>query len=195
MPYTPPATTGGSLAGDMVPLGGTTLGTAAASTAVVSWAAADYKWLKIYGCVSGYASGGGIFSLQFGVAGGAIDTGARYQWAVHPDTTAAGTAWGTSVLSSTTTAPSMIQLANAAITTGRTMEFMVMNRSGSTLHTCQWVCTNEPTSATAHSLTMTGRGAYISATAGQITSVQMLTNSGGGNLNAGSGFRVYGIPA
>jgi hypothetical protein len=173
-------------------LGGTELAAAASSTAVVSWTGA-YKWLSIRACVSGYQSGGGIFSLQFGIAGGAIDTGARYQWAVHPDTTTAGTAWGTSVLSSTTTAPSMLQLANAAITTGRVAVLDVMNRSGSTIHTCQWVCTNEPTSAIAHSLTMTGRGAYISASAGQITSVQMLTNSGGGALNAGSGFEVHGL--
>lgn len=172
-------------------LGATELATAAASTAVVSWTG-NYKWLHIDACVSGYGSGGGIFSLQFGIAGGAIDTGARYQWFVHPDTTAAGTGWGTSVLSSTTTAPSSMQLANAAITTGRVAFIQVMNRSGSTIHTAEWLCTNEPTSATAHALSMTGHGAYISASAGQITSVQMVTNSGGGNLNAGTGFSVRG---
>lgn len=173
-------------------LGSTELAAAAASTAVVG-PFAPYKWLYIPACVSGYQSGGGIFSLQFGISGGAIDTGARYRWNVRPKSTSTTGAWGTPVVSSTTTAASMIQLANAAITTGRVAHIWVMNRSGSTNHTVQWTCTNEATSATAHPLQMDGDGSYISATAGQITSVQMLTNSGGGNLNAGTGFAVYGI--
>lgn len=174
-------------------LGQTELATAAASTAVVSWTG-NYKWLHIDACVSGYASGGGIFSLQFGISGGAIDTGARYRWLVHPHPQSTTTTQVGSVASSTTTAASMMQLANAAITGGRVAHIWLMNRSGSTQHTAHWFCTNEATSAIAHPVNMFGNGSYISASAGQITSVQMVTNSGGGNLNAGSGFAVYGIP-
>lgn len=173
-------------------LGSTELATAAASTAVVG-PFATYKWLYISACVSGYQSGGGIFSLQFGISGGTIDTGARYRWNVRPKSTGTTGAWGTPVVSSTTTAASMIQLANAAITGGRVAHIWLMNRPASTNHTAQWTCTNEATSATAHPLQMDGDGTYLSATAGQITSVQMLTNSGGGSLNAGTGFAVYGI--
>lgn len=177
----------------LVHLGSTELTTAAASTAVVG-PFAGYKWLTIYACVSGYASGGGIFSLQFGIAGGAIDTGARYRWKVHVAPTTTSATWGTGAVSSTTTAASMMQLANAAITGGRVATIQVMNRAASTQHTAWWVCTNEASSAIAHPLSMLGDGSYISATAGQITSVQMLTNSGGGNLNSGTGFSVFGVP-
>lgn len=169
-------------------LGSAELTVAGPSSAVVG-PFRNCKWLTIHACVSSYASGGGIFGLRFGTAGGAIDTGARYRHFNHPSGTTAAATWGTAVISSTTTAPGFILLADAAITTGRECWFHIMNRSGSTFHSAHWDTVNEG-SATSHQKRIVGNGAYVSATAAQITSVQLVVS--GGDLGAGSGIEVWG---
>lgn len=169
-------------------LGKTEMAAAGPSSAVVAWGG-NYKYIHISACVTGYGSGGGILALRFGVNGGAIDTGARYRHKNQPGPTTAVATFGTAVLSSTTTAPTMMLLADAAITTGRMVELDIMNRN-STIHTCQWITTNEGSSATSHQKRILGDGGYHSATAGFITSVQMVVS--GGDLTAGSGFVVTG---
>lgn len=169
-------------------LGGTELAAAAASTAIVG-PFAPYKYLTIYACVTGYSSGG-IFSLRFGIGTtAAVDSATtNYTDFNHPTavSTTASTAWGTYVNGFSQT---MMRLADAGITTGRMSTIEVMNRS-STFHTATWVTRNEGAVTTNIQKMIVGHGSYVSATAGQITCVQMVTS--GGNLLAGTGFVVYG---
>jgi hypothetical protein len=169
-------------------LGGTELGAAAANTATVSFG--NYKYLTIYACVSGYASNG-IFSLQFGISNGAIDTGTNYRHRnlLPPATT--GTAWQAGVASSTTTADTMMRLAGDSITAGRMTTINIMNRTGTAIHTVEWRTVNEGATDIVHPNQWLGDGTYVSTAAGQITSVRLIST--GGNLNAGTGFAVYGF--
>lgn len=171
-----------------ITLGGTEM-TAAGPTSAVVGPFRACKYLTISYCVTGYASGGGILGLRFGISGGAIDTGTRYRHKNQPSVTTASGTWPAPVLSSTTTAVTYMLLADAAITTGRTGIAWGMNRN-TTAHTFQWVTTNESTSAIVHQKRITGDGGYHSSTAGQITSVQMAVS--GGDLSAGTGFEVWG---
>lgn len=181
--FTPPA--------PPVLLGETEMAASGPASAVVG-PFGNYKWLLIEACVTSYSSGGGIFALRFGISGGAIDTGTRYRHRnlVPPATT--GTAWQVGVASSTTTAATMMLLANANISGGRYVSVSGMNRS-STNHTFRWHTVNEATSAIAHPVECIGDGSYVSAAAGYITSVQMVVS--GGDLGAGSGFAVSGVGA
>jgi hypothetical protein len=171
-----------------ITLGGTEMAAAGPSSAVVGPFRAC-KYLTIAYCVTGYASGGGILGLRFGISGGAIDTGARYRHKNMPGPTTAVATFTAAVISSTTTAPAFMLLADAAITTRRTGIAWGMNRN-STAHTFQWITTNESTSAIVHQKRILGDGGYHSSTAGQITSVQMVVS--GGDLSAGTGFEVWG---
>jgi hypothetical protein len=173
---------------DATLLGETEMAASGPSSAVVQWVG-NYKYLTIYACVTGYGSGGGILALRFGISGGAIDTGARYRHKNMAGPTTAVATWSTAVISSTTTAPTMMLLADAAITTGRMSTIEIMNRN-STIHTAEWRTVNEASTATSHQKRILGDGSYISASAGYITSVQMVVS--GGDLGAGSGFVVEG---
>lgn len=165
-------------------LGGTELTTAAANTAIVG-PFAPYKYLTIYACVSGYASSG-IFSLRFGTGTtAAVDSTTLYRDNNMPGPTTAVATWGTAAVGASQT---MMRLANAGITGGRMSTIEIMNRS-STIHQATWMTANEG-NATTQTFVILGNGSYTTASAAQITCVQMVTS--GGNLNAGTGFVVYG---
>lgn len=165
-------------------LGRTEMAATAASSDVVPFPGA--KYLTIAACVTGYSSGG-IFSFRFGISGGAIDTGTRYRTLISAAPTAsAGTAWIAAVAA---TSDTMLRLADTAKTTGRLAWVEIMNRN-TTEHGVQFWTTDLSASVTTHGRRMFGEGVYLSATAGLITSCQMVST--GGSLLAGTGFEVYG---
>lgn len=159
-------------------LGGTELAAQAATSATVTIAARET--LRIHAYVAGYASGGGIFGLRFNG-----DSGTRYLHRNQPYPTTTGTAWGTAVSTASTTG---ILLANAAIGGGRYCVMEISN-FGTTAHPCFWTTINIGTAAT-NGIKIDGQGIWVSATATQITSVQMYVS--GGDLLAGSGFAIFG---
>ena len=166
-------------------LGRVQLTAQAAGTAIVTIPARDM--LVIQACVTGYQSGGGIFGLRFGTAEGAVLAATTNYWhRNHPTAITAVATWGTAVQVPSAT---MILLANANISLGRTSLFSIMNQNR-TAHPCQWETVNETGSAATIGVKNVGQGEFISPAAGQIRSVQMVVS--GGNLNAGSGFSVFG---
>jgi hypothetical protein len=165
-------------------LGRTQLTAAATSTAIVNIPPRD--WIVIMACVTGY-SGGGIFSLRFGTAEGAVDTTARYWHYNQPTAVAnAATAWAASVATASAT---MVPLAHNAVTSGRTSMVWMMNQSRVS-HPLGWNTANESGAVATIATGVHGHGEWVSAAAGQARAVQMVASAN--NMNAGSGFAVFG---
>jgi hypothetical protein len=162
-------------------LGSTKLAAAAASTAIVTVEPRDA--LLIVFRVTGY-SGADIASLRFGGTAGAVDTGANY-WDRHLNAAAGATTFTNAQNVSGT----LIRLAGATSTLQRAGAVWVNN-----LATVSKVCRIDVQTSTGAANTAgildVGGGEWVNTTQ-QIRSVQML-DAGANNLNAGSGFAVYG---
>ena len=158
-------------------LGGTILTGAAATTGVVEFTPMDL--LHVSYMVTGYG-GADIASLRFNA-----DSGANY-WDRHTSIAAAGTVM-TNVQNASTT---LIRLAAANATVQRSGLVQIMNVSGT--GKVAMICnqTGSGAAATIPVVESVGGGEWVNTTQ-QIRSIEMRT-AGGQNLNAGSGFVIFG---
>lgn len=158
-------------------LGSKVLGSAAATTGALTVAAKDV--IVIYIRITGYAGGGDIAALRFNA-----DSGANY-WDRHI-TWAAG---GTTATNTQTASTTLVRLARAAATTGRMIEVTISNLSSVSKSITIYTQTGTGAAATVGVID-TGGGEWVNTSA-QITSIELLT-AAGGNMNANSGFAVFG---
>ena len=160
-------------------LGSTKLASAASTTASVSIAACDM--LIIEYMVTGY-SGNGVASFRFN--GDAAGT-SLYMWRfLH--SLAGGVAW---VNTASAAAAGLIQVGPIAIVTERVGRLRINNFAGVS-HAMTIDGQSSATALSSPTLAI-GEGEYSPAGGTQITSVVMVSTAN--NLNAGSGFAVYGI--
>lgn len=157
-------------------LGSIKLGSAAASSSVLSIAAREMLLIQFN--IPGYG-GSDIASLRFNG-----DTGANYNSSYITWTTAAPGA-PTNTLSTT-----MFRLGANAVGNQRSGQVTVYNVLG-TQHIVTCMSATQSASGTAPA-TSVGSGNWNSASSAQITSIQMLT-PGGATMSAGSEFVVFGI--
>ena len=171
----------GALAGYEL-LGKTVLAAAAATTAIVTIPARDM--LLIQYRVTGY-SGADIASFRFGGTAGAVDTAANY-W----NRSVTSVAGGVVLVNNQNVSATLIRVAGLTSTLQRTGCMTVNN-----LATVSKVCKIETQTSTGAAGTAGGMdwggGEWVNTTQ-QIVSVQML-DAGANNLNAGSGFAVFGM--
>ena len=161
-----------------VSLGATVLAGAAGTTAVVEFTPMDM--LMVHYLVTGYGGAGDIASLRFNG-----DSGANY-WDRHLHSVAGGATFANVVNVSTT----LIRLAAVASTLQRSGIVQISN-----FRTTSKVCaivnqTSTGAPGTSASLEAVGGGEWVN-TAQQIRSITMIT-AAGANLNAGSGFAIFG---
>jgi hypothetical protein len=159
----------------MLRLGAVRFTASAQSSAILT--IPPYEILTVYFNITGY-SGSAIASLRFNND----STASRYSSSYSP-------------LTSTTKTNTLGTFAGAklgqnAVTVERSGQIIIYNYLDTT-HI--WICTSTTqASATSAPVTSVGSGNYVSSSAAQITQIQMITDTSGITMPAGTGFVVYG---
>lgn len=184
MPYNP-------YGGNWVHLGSTVLTTNTTASEVLEFPPFDI--LKVFYRITGYG-GNAIASFRFGPnASGVIDAGANY-WYRHISL-AAG-APGTTITNTQAVSQTFVSVAALAVAQGRVGEMVVSNYAGTNVSKMvrfsnQTQSAATPSAATA-GVAEFGGGEWIN-TANRITMIQMVDNPTTTNINAGTGFSVFGM--
>lgn len=175
--------------GNWVHLGSTVFATTTTASEVVEFPPFDI--LKVFYRITGYG-GAAIASFRFGPnASGVIDAGANY-WYRHASIAAGvATVTNTQAISQT-----FVSVAAIAVAQGRVGEMIVSNYAGANVSKVvrfsnQTQSAATPSAATAGVVEF-GGGEWIN-TANRITMIQMVDNPTTTNINAGTGFSVFGM--
>lgn len=158
-------------------LGSTKMGSASASSAVVTIAPRDLLLVQVR--ITGYGGGGGIASLRFNG-----DTGTNY-WSRHISIAAGGV----TLTNAQTVSTTMARLHPAATTLQRSSLHAITNNLGTSKIGTVTATTSTGAAATAGILEF-GSFEWVNTTA-QITSIQLVEPSSV-TMGAGSGFAVFG---
>lgn len=153
-------------------------GSAAATSSVITIPAVEL--LQIQFNIEGYGSGGGIAAFRFN----ADSTAANYASEYITWSTAAPT-----VVNALATFAGFKTGANSVTVQRSGLMTIKNNSSTSHLITCQSLT---HAAASAASVQSTGGGKYVTGGAAQITSVQMLVDTGV-TLSAGTSFAIFGM--